>query len=36
MNYNDIIDKDMNYTLRNEDVISGIGLLYSHTLAQDK
>ena len=36
MNDNDIIDTDMNDTLQNVDVSSGIGLLKSHTLPQNK
>ena len=34
MNYNGRIDTDINETLQNGDVISGIGLLNSHTLPQ--
>ena len=36
MNYNDTNDTDINYTLQNGDVSSGIGLLNIHTLSQDK
>ena len=32
MNYNDSNDTDMNYNLHNGDVISGIGLINSHTI----
>ena len=36
INDNDRIDSDMNKTLQNGDVSSGIGLLNSHNLPQDK
>ena len=35
MNENGMIDTDMNETLKNRDVSSGIGLLNIHTLPQN-
>ena len=35
MNYNDRNDTDMNANIKNGDVISGIGLLNSHSIPKD-